>query len=58
MSTRSLIYYGLSLAALIISLVIFLKSLDIKALIILVFGVAAILLFRQGVVESKKNKPE
>jgi hypothetical protein len=58
MSTRSLIYYGLSLVALIISLVIFLKSLDIKALIILVFGVAAILLFRQGVVESKKNKPE
>jgi hypothetical protein len=58
MSTKSLIYYGLSLVALIIALVIFLKSLDIKALIILVFGVAAVLLFRQGIVESKKNKPE
>ena len=58
MSTKSLIYYGLSLVALIIALVIFLKSLDIKALIILVFGVAAVLLFRQGIIESKKQKPQ
>jgi hypothetical protein len=58
MSTKSLIYYGLSLVALIIALVIFLKSLDIKALFILVFGIAAVLLFRQGVVESRKQKPQ
>jgi hypothetical protein len=58
MSTKALIYYGLSFVALIIALIIFLKSLDIKALIILVFGVAAVLLFRQGVVESRKQKPQ
>ena len=58
MNTKSLTYYGLSLVALIIALVFFLKSLDIKALFILVFGVAAVLLFRQGAVESKKQKPE
>jgi 4-hydroxybenzoate polyprenyltransferase len=53
-----LTYYGLSLVALIIALVFFLKSLDIKAIYILVFGVAAVLLFRQGIVESKKQKPQ
>lgn len=52
---QSLIWYGLSLVCLIITLIIFLKSLDWKALAILLFGVAAVLLFRQGVVESRKK---
>jgi hypothetical protein len=58
MNTKSLVYYGLSLVALIIALVIFLKSLDIKAVFILIFGVASVLLLRQGIAESKKQKPE
>jgi hypothetical protein len=58
MNTKSLTYFGLSLVALIIALVFFLKSLDIKAIFILVFGVAAVLLFRLGIAESKKQKPE
>jgi hypothetical protein len=58
MNTKSLTYYGLSLVALIIALVFFLKSLDIKALFILVFGVASVLLFRLGIAESKKQKPQ
>jgi 4-hydroxybenzoate polyprenyltransferase len=58
MNTKALVYYGLSLVALIIALVIFLKSLDIKAVFILIFGVAAVLLLRQGIAESKKQKPE
>jgi hypothetical protein len=57
MNTRSLVYYGLSLVALIIALVIFLKSLDIKAVFILILGVASVLLLRQGIAESKKKKP-
>jgi 4-hydroxybenzoate polyprenyltransferase len=58
MNTKSLVYYGLSLVALIIALVIFLKSLDIKAVFILIFGVASVLLLRQGIAESKKQKPD
>jgi hypothetical protein len=55
MKMQSLIWYGLSLVCLIIALIVFLKSLDWKALVILLFGVAAVLLFRQGVVESRKK---
>jgi hypothetical protein len=33
----------------------FIRSLDWKSLVILVFGVAAALLLRQGITESKKN---
>jgi hypothetical protein len=55
MKTKSLIWYGLSLICLIIALIIFMKSLDWKALVILAFGVAAVLLLRQGIVESRKK---
>jgi membrane protein implicated in regulation of membrane protease activity len=58
MNTKSLTYYGLSLVALIIALVFFLKSIHIEALFVLIFGVAAVLLFRLGVAESKKQKPQ
>jgi len=57
MKSKSLIWYGLSLLCLIIALIFFIKSVDWKSLVILVFGVAAVLLFRQGIVESKKNNP-
>jgi hypothetical protein len=48
MTTRKIIYFGLSLICAIIALIIFFRGLDIKALLFLVFGVAAALLFRQG----------
>ena len=55
MNSKALICYGLSLVCLIIAVVFFIKSLDWKSLAILVFGVAAVLLFRQGIAESKKK---
>jgi hypothetical protein len=39
----------------IIALIIFFRGLDIKALLFLMFGVAAVLLFRQGITEAKKK---
>jgi len=56
MNTSSLIYFGLSLISVIVALIIFFRGLDIKALLFLIFGVAAVLLFRQGVVEMNKKK--
>ncbi len=56
MNTRTVIYFGLGLIATIIALIIFFRGLDIKALLFLVFGVAAVLLFRQGVSEMDKKK--
>jgi hypothetical protein len=35
---------------------IFFRGLDIKALLFLIFGVIAVLLFRQGLTEAGKNK--
>jgi hypothetical protein len=55
MNSKALILYGLSLVCLIIALMFFIRSLDWKSLVILVFGVAAVLLLRQGITESKKN---
>jgi len=55
MKAKALLWYALSLICLIIALIIFLKSVDWKTLVILVFGVASALLFRQGMVVSKKN---
>ena len=56
MNTSSLIYFGLSLISVIVALIIFFRGLDIKAFLFLIFGVAAVLLFRQGVAEMKKKK--
>lgn len=56
MNTSSLVYFGLSLISVVIALIIFFRGLDIKALLFLIFGVAAVLLFRQGLAEIKKKK--
>ena len=56
MKTSTIIYFGLSLICLVAALIIFFRGLDIKALLFLIFGVAAVFLFRQGVAEMNKNK--
>jgi membrane protein implicated in regulation of membrane protease activity len=56
MNTRAIIFFGLSLISVVIALIIFFRGLDIKALLFLIFGVAAVLLFRQGIVEMKKKE--
>lgn len=56
MNGRTVIFFGLGLISLIIALIIFFRGLDIKALFFLIFGVAAVLLFRQGVAEMNKKK--
>ena len=55
MNTKALIWYGSSIISLVIALIIFFRGLDIKALLFLVFGLGAVLLFREGVKESKKK---
>ncbi len=56
MNTKSIIWFGLSIIAAIVALIIFFRGLDIKALLFLLFGVAAVLLFRQGIAEMNKKK--
>lgn len=56
MKTKSLVYYGSSFICLIVALIIFFRGLDIKALLFLVFGLGAVVLFRLGVKESGKEK--
>ncbi len=55
MKGKALLWYALSLVCLIIAVYFFIKSLDWKSLVILAFGVAAVLLFRQGIKESRKK---
>ncbi len=50
-----IIFFGLSLISLIIALIIFFNGLTIRALFFLIFGVTAVLLFRQGMTEMKKK---
>jgi predicted neutral ceramidase superfamily lipid hydrolase len=57
MNTKALIWYVSAVICLIIAVIFFIRSVDWKSLVILAFGVAAVLLFRQGIVESKKNVP-
>ncbi len=56
MNTRTIVFFGLGLISMIIALIIFFRGLDIKALLFLVFGLAAVLLIRQGVAEIQKKK--
>jgi membrane protein implicated in regulation of membrane protease activity len=56
MNTKTIIYFGLSLISVVVALIIFFRGLDIKALLFLIFGVAAVLLFRQGLTEMNKKK--
>jgi hypothetical protein len=53
---KSIIYYLLAVVSAVAAIVVFLKSFDWKSLLILLFGVAAALLFRQGMAESKKKE--
>jgi predicted RND superfamily exporter protein len=53
---KTFIFFALSIVSLIIALVIFFKSLDIKALFILLFGLAAGVLFWMGLKEYQKEK--
>lgn len=53
---KSIVYYLLALVSAVIAIIVFLKSFDWKSLLILLFGVAAALLFRQGIAESKKEE--
>lgn len=55
MNLRAVIFFILSIVAVIIALMIFFKGLDFKSLLFLLFGLAAVLLFRLGVKEMKKN---
>lgn len=56
MNSRALAFFGLSLIALFIALALFFKSLDWKAMVILLLGMASVILFRLGVEEMKKKK--
>ena len=56
MNTKAIIFFGLSLISIIIALIIFFRGLDIKALLFMIFGVAAVLLINQGLAEIKRKK--
>lgn len=56
MSTRAIVFFGTGLICAIVALIIFFRGLDIKALLFLIFGVASVLLMKQGTVEMKKKK--
>jgi ABC-type transport system involved in Fe-S cluster assembly fused permease/ATPase subunit len=58
---KTFLYFGLSLVSIIVAIVILVKSLDIKSLFILLFSLAAGILFWLGLKEyrkDKKNEPE
>jgi membrane protein implicated in regulation of membrane protease activity len=57
MNTKSIIYFGLCLVCITVALVIFYtKFFNFMAFLFLILGVAAVLLFRQGIAEMKKKK--
>jgi membrane protein implicated in regulation of membrane protease activity len=57
MSTRKLIYFGLSIICAILALIIFFtKFYNWQALVFLALGAATVLLFRQGLAENKKKQ--
>ncbi len=55
MNTKAILWFALSLISAIAALIIFFRGLDIKALLFLVFGVVAVLLFKLGLSETKKK---
>jgi hypothetical protein len=56
MSTRAIIFFGLSLVSVVIALIIFFtKFYTFLAFLFLVLGAAAVLFFRQGMAEMKKK---
>ena len=52
---KAVIYYVLALVSAVAAIIVFLRSFDWKSLLILLFGIAAALLFRQGMLESNKK---
>jgi hypothetical protein len=57
MSTRAIVFFGLGLISIVIALIIFFtKFYNFLALLFLVLGAAAVLFFRQGMVEMKKKE--
>ncbi|MDX9725688.1 MAG: hypothetical protein RBT38_04810 [Bacteroidales bacterium] len=55
MNTKAILWFGLSLISAVAALIIFFRGLDIRALLFLVFGVAAVLLLKLGLSETKKK---
>ncbi len=55
MNIRAVIFFALSLISLVIALIIFFRGLDIEALLFLIFGLIAVLLFSFGIKEMKKK---
>ncbi|MDY0098950.1 MAG: hypothetical protein RBR81_07085 [Bacteroidales bacterium] len=55
MNSRAVIYFVLSLISVVGALFIFFRGLDLKAILFLVLGIAAVFLFRLGVSEIKKK---
>jgi hypothetical protein len=57
MSTRAIIFFGLSLISVVAALIIFFtKFYTFLALLFLALGAAAVLLFKQGMAEMKKKE--
>ncbi len=53
---KAFLYFGLSLVSIIVAIVILVNSLDIKSLFILLFSLAAGILFWLGLKEYQKDK--
>ena len=53
---KSFLLFGLSIVSLIIAVIILVKSLDIRSLFILLFSLAAGILFWLGLKEYQKDK--
>ena len=56
MNAKALLWYALSIICLVIAVYFFVKSLDWKIFLVLALGIASVLLFRQGINESKKKE--
>jgi threonine/homoserine/homoserine lactone efflux protein len=55
---KAFLFFGLSVVSLIVAVVILVKSLDIRSLFILLFSLAAGILFWLGLKEYRKDKPK
>jgi len=53
---KAIIYYLLAVVSAVIAILIFMKSFNWRSLLIVILGVAAALLFRQGIVESGRKQ--
>lgn len=53
---KAIIYYLLAVVSAVIAVIIFMKSFNWLSLLILLLGVAAALLFRQGIIEAGRKE--